>query len=164
MIDINPPKIIGYQQSLRTCIREDYPDDPGDLPLSGGWGYSREDAIIIHGDSGDFQRPDAIYRATDLPELLVELRIYYELVHMRAENDRFSGIQWKMLDSQRTESGEVTYEFLRYEVTAHREVDYQALKRDWDAGRTDPEWSKEEHLRIRMEWMRRYEAEYWFRW
>jgi len=162
MIDINPPKIIGYETNLRTCILEDYPDEPGDLPIKGGWGYSPEDAIIVDRSDQAMSNEKMIYRVEDIPELLVELRIYYELVNMRPANDRYAGIKWKVTDSKTVSMEGKHYQCKEVEITAHKESDYEALKAAYDKGRLESDWNKVEHFSMHEELMRRYVGKYWF--
>jgi len=162
MIDIIPPKIIGYPEDLRSCIREDYPEEPGDLPIRGGWGYSPEDAIVVDTNDPAMTDENMIYRADDIPDLLIELRIYYELVNMRPANDRYAGIKWKVSGKEMVSKEGKQYQRFLVEITAHKASDYEALKTAYDRGRLDSEWNKEEHFAMHEELMRRYVGEYWF--
>jgi len=161
LIDINAPRILDYPEDLRSCIKEDYAEETGDLPLKGGWGYTADDAIVI--DTGDpiLKAEKMIYRVSDIPELVVEFRIYYELVNMREPNDQYAGIKWKLIDMKPVSEGGRKLHQYKYEITAHRAEDYEALRLAYDKGRLEADWDKDEHFAMHDELMRRYIGEFW---
>jgi len=40
-------KPVQTKKSLRKVLAKDFPRDCSDLPIEGGWGYAKEDAIVF---------------------------------------------------------------------------------------------------------------------
>lgn len=104
-------------------LKMDFPDH--DWNISGGWGYTRETAVIIEED----RYPTGLSMET----MFVHYRTYEELIVFQEKDRRFSGIEWKMM-RQALYGGpeERHYDFIEYLVTAFADSDWEMLKNDWD--------------------------------
>lgn len=135
----------------------------GELPIRGGWGYSRDDAVVI--DRNDpivpRRRP---FDGVGLEYVFVEKRIYEELVIFRPHDDRYSGIQWHLLEQRLLHDGDKAYDVLTVEVTALHDRDWNELKAEWEGpgGHGSPGFDEEAHLRKRLARTDRYVTTYWF--
>ena len=120
ILKIESPKIRSAE-TPREIIAEDFSFPDFELPILGGWGYSKVDAVII--DKNDpafsqrmqFDDSGFIYVVEDC---FVEKRIYEELTVFRPEEGRYFGIEWNLLSQKYIRSDDKTYDVLSFEVTA----------------------------------------------
>ena len=90
---------------------------PG-LPIRGGWGYEGEDACIIDKDDPIVDKNSPIqFYGTDYEKIFVEQRIYLELVTLPKAEDKYSGIEWNMVQQKLVHHKEKTQDILEYRVT-----------------------------------------------
>ncbi len=134
----------------------------GELPINGGWGYSQEDAVVI--DMNDpIVDKNIPFNGIDLEYVFAKHRTYLELITARAEDDRFSNMQFETIRQEMLhgENGKI-YDKLILRVSALRQQDYKELKEVWesnienDAFDQDAHWERDEKLRIHIE------REFWF--
>ena len=134
-----------------------------DLPISGGWGYSKNDSVIIDKDD-PLVTPGIPFDWVGVEYAFVEKRIYAELIVFRESYDRFSGIDWKLLKSSLKVISNRKYEVLEYMVSGFLDKDFEFLKEDWEInnGYEDDEKGRAKHLKIRDQKMYYYDSQYWF--
>ena len=136
----------------------------GELPIRGGWGYTKEDAVIIDRDDPivPLGRP---FDGISIEHVFVEKRIYEELIIFRPAGWKHLGIRWKRIDQRLVvDDDDRKYDALRFDVTAFPEAEWEALKAEWegsDDGQS-PDFDHEAHQRKRDAAMVHYVAEYWF--
>ena len=135
---------IQSKETPREIIREDF-KSVGDLPISGGWGYSFEDAVIINKYDPILSQEDEI-DLLNIENIFVEKRIYEELIIFRQADDKFSGIKWSIRKQELTKSNDRTYDVLTFEVNAVPDKDWEMLKNEWEAGYKSSSFIKELHL------------------
>lgn len=152
-IDIVAPRI-SVPGSPRDILTEDFPSI-GPLPIRGGWGYSKEDAVIIDGGRSE---------GLGIEKVFVEKRIYEELIVCRDMRERYSGISWNIMLQSLQNHGGRPFDVLRVEVTALPDKDWQELKAEWDGpnGSASPDFDVEAHRNKRQSRTVRYETDYWF--
>lgn len=152
---------INIKVPLRNLIFDHFKSLSRELPIKGGWGYTKEDAIII--DKNDHTVDSKVpFDGVGLEYIIAEKRIYEELIIQRPEDDRFSGIRWNLLSQDCIHEGDRIYDNLVFKVTAHREKDFEELKNIWESNLTNPKFETEEHLKKHEELLCHYESEYWF--
>ena len=137
---------------------------PG-IPVRGGWGYTAEDACIIDKNDPIIDPDDPMpFYGVGFEKIFVERRIYMELITFLPEADRYSGIQWNMLRQNLTRREGKPHDHLEYQVTAYRDEDWNALKKEWEgpAGYVNPHFDREEHLRRRDASRKTFEMQFWF--
>jgi tetratricopeptide (TPR) repeat protein len=160
-VTVSAPRIAS-KELPREILAADF-KSIGELPIHGGWGYSREDAVII--DRNDPVVPRGIpFDGVGLEYVFVEKRIYEELIIFRPENDRYSGIRWNLLRQEMKDLGSRQYDILTFEVTALRDEDWEELKAEWEGpnGYGAPGFDEAAHLQKRDARTVRYVTEYWF--
>jgi hypothetical protein len=136
-----------------------------DIPVRGGWGYSAEDACIIDKNDAIIDPDDPMpFYGVGFEKIFVERRIYMELITFRPEAERHSGIKWKMLRQSLAHHEGKPHDHLEYQVTAHEDKDWNALKEEWEGpeGFVHPDFDQEEHLKRRKASMKTFEMEFWF--
>lgn len=129
-----------------------------DLPITGQWGYSEEFAVIIDDDVSKDQYFSSF-------PVVVEKRIYEELIVFREGWDRFSMINWDLVSQQLIETDTGHYDFLIYNVTALRDSAFEFLRQEFESSNgfvDDPE-GLENHKSKRDSLTVSYKAHYWFK-
>ena len=139
---------------------------PGpDLPIRGGWGYTKEDACII--DRNDpIVAPDSPipFYGVGYEKIFVERRIYLELITLRPKDEKFSGIEWKMVKQSLVHHQGKPHDHLVYDVTGFKDSDWNSLKEEWEGpdGFINPTFDKEKHLKKRDSLKQSCQMEFWF--
>jgi hypothetical protein len=135
----------------------------GELPIRGGWGYTKADACIIDKDDPAVN-PAIPFAGMNLQYLFVEKRIYEELIISRPKGEQFNGIQWKLLTQELVPDGARVFDRLVFAITALSDADWDELNAEWG----DPDWHASNtfgvaaHHHKREERMLRIEREFWF--
>jgi hypothetical protein len=154
---------ISSAETPREVIAADRKPPGNKLPIRGGWGYSREDAVII--DKDDPIVPKVIpFDGIGIEYIFVEQRIYEELIIFQPKGSKHRGIEWNLLKQKLTFHEDRTYDVLTFEVTALLEDDWEALKAEWEKnnGFLESESGLKIHEKKRNERTIRYTTEYWF--
>ena len=139
---------------------------PGpDLPIRGGWGYTKEDACIIDKNDPIINPESPLpFYGVGYEKKFVERRIYMELITYRKVDDRYSGIQWNMLEQNLLKLEGVPHDFLRYEITCFKDSDWMSLKEEWEGpdGINNPDFDKVKHFERRNHLKQCFGMEFWF--
>lgn len=139
---------------------------PGpDLPIRGGWGYDAEDACIIDKNDPIVDQDSPIpFYGTGYEKIFVEQRIYLELVTLPKAEDKYSGIEWNMVQQKLIHHNEKPHDILEYRVTGYKDSDWRLLKEEWEGsdGIRNPDFDKENHLQKRDKLKQTIEMEFWF--
>ena len=160
-IDIQPPRIRS-EESPRDILSADF-RSMGVIPIRGGWGYTIEDSVII--DKNDPIAPKGIpFDGVGLEYIFVEKRIYEELIIFQPEDDRYSGVEWKLLKQELRSFSGRSYDVLTFEVTALPDSVWEELKAEWEGpkGYGSSGFDADEHMMKRDSRTIRYVTEYYF--
>lgn len=122
-------------------IRTDFRSLNGELPITGGWGYDKSDAVVIDKKDPCFPQ-DTTFNVASIEYIFVEKRLYEELIIFQSEESKYSGIQWNLINQKLMTYGKEKYDVLSFEVTAVLDI----LKEEWEKNNKRS----------------RYVAEYWF--
>lgn len=161
-IEIQAPRIWS-KESSREILAAHFKSLRGELPIQGGWGYTLQDAVVI--DKNDHVVPKGIpFNAVQIEYIFVEKRIYEELIIFPPENDRFSGITWKLIEQRLTRDAGRSYNVLRFEVSAFPDKDWEELKAEWEGprGYRSIGFDVDAHMKKRDSRAICYVTEYWF--
>ena len=147
-------KLITYESPMQ-ILTEDFPKHQ--WPISGGWGYSQDDAVVIE------TKTESI--GVSLEYKFLEYRTYEEAIIFRPEGQQLAGIQFKCGD-QSTILGQdgKCYDRISMEVTAYTEDDYNYLKADWVSHNAyeGDDIGKQKHLQLADSKKIVYEITGWF--
>jgi hypothetical protein len=89
--------IISSKETPRQIIFEDDKSLNGELPISGGWGYTKDGAVII--DKNDPVVPEGLpFDGVGIEHIFVEKRIYEELIIFKRLGEAYAGIEWKQIE------------------------------------------------------------------
>ncbi len=118
----------------REILLVDFPSLRYDLPIRGGWGYSREDAVII--DSNDPAAQNyPLFDYVSMEYTFVEKRLYEELIISRERGKEYSGIEWNLERQSLLSNQGREYDELVFSVTMFADKDWEFLKSDWESHR-----------------------------
>ncbi|MES2622396.1 MAG: hypothetical protein V4615_16210 [Bacteroidota bacterium] len=147
--------------SFRKVLSDCFKSLDGELPITGGWGYSKEDAIVI--DKNDpVVNKDIPFNGVRLEYVISEKRIYIETIIARPKEDRYSGINWKPDKQQLIHDGGKSYDHLTVNVSAHTDKDFEELKLEFEEGIRNGTLNEEAHLKKHKELLCHYKTEFWF--
>lgn len=154
---------ISSKETPRQILMEDFKSLGGELPIRGGWGYTKDDACII--DKYDpVVNPGIPFDGVSIEYIFVEKRIYEEMIIFRADDEKFSGMRWKLIEQQCINDGGKTFDRLIFEVTAFPDKDWNELRDEYKVvnGGDHPDFDLTEHEKKRQEKMIRLTREFWF--
>jgi hypothetical protein len=147
--------------ALRDILAQDYPDECLALPISGGWGQTQADAIVFLRD----RFPDAAApQFVHLEYLIGRKVIDEELVVMRAELPRFSGINLKLERQSLAEAEGRHFDCLEFEIVCWSDKHWQQLKEIWtenDDGRMQG-FDTEAYSKMILDSKVQYARQFWF--
>lgn len=143
------------REAPQEILKEDFPSRQ--WPISGGWGYSKEDAVVIELDN---ERDGVAMEYTFL-----EYRSYEEGIIFLPHEERLEGFRFERgLQALHQDDDGRMYDRVTMTVFAFTEQDWEWLKNDWkqhDCYMDDKE-GRRRHEALRKEKMMRYEIVGWF--
>jgi hypothetical protein len=162
--DIQVPRIRS-EETPREIIVAFYVSNSGELPINGGWGYTKEDAVVIDKEDPVVLK-GILFDGVGIEYIFVEERIDEELIRYESEDGKYSVIRWNLLEQRLIFDDDRKYDVLSYEVTAVLESDWDTLKTEWESN-TELQGSESEaeiwaHIEKRNIKMITYSTECWF--
>ena len=150
-------------KSPREIIASCFPSLKGGLPIQGGWGYAKEDACIIE-KIDPLNISGLPFDGVGVEYIFVEKRIYVELIVNRPTDQRFSGINWKLLEQKLTHENNRSYDRLSFEVTAVSDKDWKELKTEFEGpqGYGTDDFDIDVHNQKRLEKTVQFVRDFWF--
>jgi hypothetical protein len=115
-----------------------------ELPLSGGWGYTKAFATVIDAN------PDA-HPLAQLEHMIASMRAYLEMNMTQPEEARYGSINLNEKTRETIEEGERTYHHVTYEISAMKESDYADFIEEYKKGYGKEDFDMEEHFQRRKE-------------
>ena len=79
------PIILHTRETPVQILSEDYPKH--EWPISGGWGYTQEDAVVIETEDGS--------KGVPLEYKFLEYRTYEEMIIFQPKNARYAGFRFE---------------------------------------------------------------------
>lgn len=147
--DLGNPKSV-YESIFRSV---------GTFPISGGWGYSMDNACVIEPNLHVGTSP---FDGYSWEKVITEKRIFLELITTRAEGEDFNKLQWNMVSQALVSESDKKYDKLIYTVSGIPTTAWKALEEKANSAQRDG-------LPLDMRWIKDAEAErqyfsteYWF--
>ena len=142
------------------------------IPISGGWGYTKDDCVIINKDNssvgpiqGDFfSSKSEPFDGVSFEYFFVEKRIYLELITFRNPGEKYHGIGWQQLEQNLVSNNNRYYDHLRYLVKCHIDKGWDDLVKKYQDNNLfedDPK-GLENHQKERDKLLYCYKTDYWF--
>ena len=147
----------------REILPKHFPRTARQCCFKGGWGYDAGDAVEVLEFDPEID-PDEKYDGVSLDYAFIDKRIREELIFSRPEGERFEEIGYQSLGQELHDLDGVPHDFIRVEVTAYPEKEWNELKADWEAHdgyKDDPE-GREANLKRKEEAKITYQTEFWF--
>lgn len=160
---MKPVLNVTSKETPRQILAKDFGLLEAELPISGGWGYSKEDACII--DKNDSTVNASLsFNGVAIEYIFVEKRIYEEMIIFRPAGKKYSGIKWKLRMQYLIRDADRTFDKLVFEVTAFNDNDWDELKAEFegDQGYNSPSFDEQAHKIKRQEKMVLLTREFWF--
>lgn len=148
----------GKKYSLRQVILEDFKID---LPIKGGWGYSTADAVVIN-KNDETVKPGLPFDGIGIERIVVEKRIYEELIIFRQIGEKFAGIHWELIKQSTFAEGDKQYDHLIFKVTGHSDENWENLKREYKENADNEDFDFNAHFDKEEQLKYEYIAEYYF--
>lgn len=143
------------RETPKQILSEDFPKHQ--WPISGGWGYSQEDAVVIELENS--------WDGVSFEYKYLEYRTYEEAIIFRPKGQQLAGFRFeKDMQSLMNGSNGKSYDRVTVKVSAYTEEDFAYLKNDWEShnGYKDDEAGKAIHLQIAESKSIKYEVTGWF--
>ena len=147
----------------RVVLAVDFPSLQGGLPVQGGWGYAMEDACVF--DKADpLVDPGLPFDFVGMEYIFVQKRTYEEMIICRPEGQKFSGIDWELLEQRLVQDGGRSFDKLVFKITALRDEDWNELKAEYEGpdGYGTPGFDAEAHEQRWQEKLVQMTREFWF--
>lgn len=134
-----------------------------DLPISGGWGYSIDDCVVI--DKTDPTVDQSLpFDGTKVQQTFIKRRIHAELIDFREQGDAFAWMNETLNTQLLKEIDGRKFDVMHFRVNAITERDWEFLKVDWESNNSyaDNAEGMERHMQERQLRACSYETQYWF--
>jgi hypothetical protein len=131
------------------------------LPIKGGWGYSKEDAVIIDKNDPSIISSE-IFNGVKYEYEFVEKRIYEEFIINKPPSEQYAGITWELIEQKLIKDENNTYDCLLFKVSAFLLNDWNELKKEWETNSLNPNFDRTEHIQRAEKKKITFESEFWF--
>lgn len=145
-------KQIPSNESIADVIKAAF---DADLPVEGGWGYTRELATLFTGN------PQGL-PVTQLEHMLASMRTYLEMNMTLPKEERYGSINVNEISREELSDGKKTYHKVTYEITAMKEDIYAKFIDEYKEGYGKEDFDMEGHFRRRKEATLTRNEPYWF--
>jgi len=126
-----------------------------DLPLSGGWGYTKEGATIIEA------LPEGMSIA-QLQHMLTSIRAHLEMNITREPENRYGAVNANEKAREEIKSENALFDKVTYEISGMKEDLYNAFIKEYKEGYGKEDFDMNDHFRRRSEATLIREVVYYF--
>ena len=125
------------------------------VDLTGGWGYTQEEATIIHSTNN--------LPVEQFEHTLATMRAYIEMNMTLEPSERYGSINPTEIKREAVTIEDETYFKVSYEITAMREDLYADFINEYKSGYGTAEFDMSDHFKRRKEATLVRSVEHWFR-
>lgn len=140
-----------HESNLKEIIKAAFDMD---LPISGGWGYTQDEATIIL-DLG-------LMPLVQFEHTFASMRAYGEMNMSLPEDQRYGSINVNERHREKITIDDKTYEKVTYEISAMKENVYATLIDEYKEGYGKEGFDMEDHFQRRKESTLKREVIHWF--
>jgi len=126
-----------------------------EVDLTGGWGYTAEDATYIHSTNG--------LPVDQFEHTLATMRAYIEMNMTREASERYGSINPTETKREVITIEDKTYHKVYYKITAMQEDLYASFINEYKSGYGTADFDMSDHFRRRKEATLERHVEHWFR-
>jgi hypothetical protein len=124
-----------------------------DLDLSGGWGYDKSDALVLHTTTVPLQQ---------IEHTLASMRAFIEMNMTQPENRRYGAINVNEIGRECISENNKIYDKITYEISGMLESEYEKFIEEYKNGYESPDFDLEAHFKRRKEATVVFEKLFWF--
>ena len=139
---------IDSKESIKELVKMAFQSD---LEISGAWGYSKELATVLEAPD------DALKAQTQFT--LATMRAYLEMNMTLSEDERYGAINLNEIKRELEDE----YEKVSYEISAIKELEYNAFITEYKENLEKVDFDMNEHFAKRKEATLKREVIYWFK-
>lgn len=153
---------LSKQLSLRKLMAEHFKSLGGELPIKGGWGYTKEDPIIIDCDDEVVEK-GIPFDGVGLEYLIVHKRLLEELIIFKSDQDKtsYADIQHEVINqSILFENKNRIIDHLIIEGSCFLRHEWLELKNEMLSA--DNDFDLDAHFKKREQLMFHFSSEYFF--
>ena len=132
---------IPSDENIQNVIRSAFDTE---LPVSGGWGYSKNEATLFESNK------DAL-PLKQLEHMLASMRAYIEMNMTLPEAQRYGSINLNELSRETVEEDGTVYDKVSYEISAMKESVYADFINEYKEGYGKEDFDIEDHFSRRKE-------------
>ena len=153
-------KQINTQISLReVCASYTIPGE--EMPIKGGWGYTKDDAIII--DKNDPVVPKELpFDGIGLEYDILERRIDLEFTLLQDEKDIYKGVHWELDKQEMIQDQDRTFDKITVKITALPFEAWWSRRLEWKENGHKPDFDKEWFQAKTLELTQFCYRDFWF--
>ncbi|MFT7880187.1 MAG: hypothetical protein ABXS91_07330 [Sulfurimonas sp.] len=140
-----------HENNLKEIIKSSFDMD---LSITGGWGYTQQEATIIH----DLRN----IPLTQFEHTFASMRAYGEMNMALPEELRYGSINLNEIDREKVTIDNRHYEKITYEISAMKEHVYAALIDEYKEGYGKEGFDMEEHFQKRNKATLKRAVVHWF--
>lgn len=143
------------RETPHQILSEDFPKH--NWPISGGWGYTQEDAVVIEVDNS--------WDGVNLEYKYLEYRSYEEAIIFRPKGSQLAGFRFERGNQALIHGNDgKSYDMVTMTVLAFTEGDFNLLKNDFEThhGYQDDAEGLKRHMELAESKRIRYEVVGWF--
>ena len=126
------------------------------LPVSGGWGYTREGATQL--ESNRQKIP-----LSQFEHMLASMRTYLEMNMTLEAKERYGSINLNELSRETIQENTTIYDKVHYEISAMKETVYADFINEYKEGYGKEDFDLEAHFNRRKKETRTRSVIYWFK-
>jgi hypothetical protein len=124
-----------------------------DLDLSGGWGYDKSDALVIHKTDVPLQQ---------IEHTLASMRAFIEMNMTQPDDRRYGAINVNETARECISENNKIYDKITYEISGMLESEYEKFIEEYKNGYESPDFDLESHFKRRKAATVVFEKLFWF--
>ncbi len=152
------------QINTKTSFREvcaSYTIPRVEMPIKGGWGFTKEDAIII--DKNDpVASQGAAFDGVGLEYSMVSKRNDLEFTYLQKDTEAYRDVNWKPIQQKVLTDKERFYDKLTIKITALPYEDWKSRKMEWKENGYKPDFDKDWFMAKTLELTQFCYRDFWF--
>lgn len=124
------------------------------LNISGGWGYTQDDALIIHDTNS--------VALAQLEHTLASMRAHLEMSMTLPKQERYGAINLNEIKRETLKTKTKTYAIITYQISAMLEEVYAAFIEEYKQNQDSMDFDLNDHFKRRKEHTLLREVPFWF--
>lgn len=159
MKEINVKQIDTQISFREVCASYTFPRE--EMPIKGGWGFKKEDAIII--DKNDSVLPQGKeFDWVELEYAIIQKRIDLEFIFLQNETDMYRDVNWKSFQQEIVKEKNRYFDKITVRITALPYEAWKSRKIEWEENVYKPDFDKKWFMAKTLELTHYCFREFWF--